>query len=39
LSATDPVWKKIADSYYAFMNQSTENQRVTEVANIATRRL
>ena len=38
-SASDPAWTKIADSYYDFMNKSTENQRVTEVANIATRSL
>ncbi|MDH3374551.1 MAG: TRAP transporter substrate-binding protein DctP [Gammaproteobacteria bacterium] len=39
LSAKDPAWKKIADSYYAFMERSTENQRVTEWANIKTRDL
>ena len=39
LSAADPMWKKIADSYYAFMENSTENQRVTEWANLATRDL
>ena len=39
MSASDPVWKKIADSYYSFMNASTENQRATEVANLATRSL
>ena len=39
LSASDPAWKKIADSYYAFMNTSTENQRVTEFANLETRDL
>jgi TRAP-type mannitol/chloroaromatic compound transport system substrate-binding protein len=39
MSASDPAWKKIADSYYAFMDKSTGNQRVTEVANIATRGL
>jgi len=39
LSASDPAWKKIADSYYEFMDKSTENQRVTEVANLATRGL
>lgn len=39
LSATDPAWKKIADSYYAFMQTSTENQRVTEGANLKTRDL
>lgn len=39
LSASDPVWQKIADSYYGFMNKSTGNQRVTEVANLATRSL
>lgn len=38
-SATDPAWKKIAASYYAFMNTSTENQRVTERANLETRDL
>jgi len=38
-SATDPAWKKIADSYYAFMDKSTENQRVTEWANLKTRDL
>ncbi len=39
LSATDPAWKKIADSYYAFIEKSTENQRVTEWANLKTRDL
>jgi TRAP-type mannitol/chloroaromatic compound transport system substrate-binding protein len=39
LSAKDEMWKKIADSYYAFIEKSTENQRVTEVANLATRSL
>jgi TRAP-type mannitol/chloroaromatic compound transport system substrate-binding protein len=39
LSAEDPIWKKIAESYYAFIDKSTENQRVTEVANLATRSL
>ena len=39
LSAKDPIWKKIAESYYAFIEKSTENQRVTEVANLATRSL
>ena len=39
LSAKDPVWKRIAESYYAFIEKSTENQRVTEVANLATRSL
>jgi len=38
-SATDLAWKKIADSYYAFMDKSTENQRVTELANLKTRDL
>ena len=38
-SATDPTWKKIADSYYAFLEKSTENQRVTEWANLKTRDL
>jgi TRAP-type mannitol/chloroaromatic compound transport system substrate-binding protein len=39
LSATDPAWRKIADSYYAFIATSTENQRVTEWANLKTRDL
>ncbi|MDH3266433.1 MAG: TRAP transporter substrate-binding protein [Gammaproteobacteria bacterium] len=39
LSASDPAWKKIADSYYAFLDVSTENQRVTEKANLETRTL
>lgn len=39
LSATDPAWKKIADSYYAFLDKSTDNQRVTEWANLKTRDL
>ena len=39
LSAKDSAWKKIADSYYAFMEKSTENQRVTEWANLKTRDL
>jgi len=38
-SATDPSWKKIAESYYTFMNQSTDNQLATEVANLNTRAL
>ena len=37
LSETDPAWKKIAESYYAFLEGSTENQRVTELANLNTR--
>jgi len=39
LSAVDPMWKKIATSYYAFMEQSTKNQYVTEMANLKTREL
>ncbi len=39
LSARDPMWKKIADSYYAFLDKSTENQFATEVANLNARRL
>jgi len=39
LSASDPAWKKIADSYYAFLEISTENQRATERANLKTRDL
>lgn len=39
LSAEDAMWKKIADSYYAFIDKSTENQRVTEMANLQTRLL
>ena len=38
-SASDPVWKKIAESYYTFMNKSTDNQLATEVANINSRAL
>jgi TRAP-type mannitol/chloroaromatic compound transport system substrate-binding protein len=38
-SATDPAWKKIAESYYGFISTSTENQRVTELANLKTRDL
>ena len=38
-SASDPVWKKIAESYYAFMNKSTDNQMATEVALLNTRAL
>jgi TRAP-type mannitol/chloroaromatic compound transport system substrate-binding protein len=38
-SETDPMWKRIAESYYAFMDKSTENQRVTERANLETRDL
>jgi len=38
-SASDPTWKKIAESYYAFLDVSAENQRVTEGANLATRDL
>jgi len=39
LSASDPAWKKIADSYYPFLDMSTENQRATERANLKTRDL
>ena len=39
LSAEDPMWKKIADSYYAFLEVSTDNQFATEVANLNTRKL
>jgi TRAP-type mannitol/chloroaromatic compound transport system substrate-binding protein len=39
LSETDNDWKKIADSYYAFLATSTENQRATEWANLKTRDL
>ncbi len=39
MSAQDPMWKKIAASYYAFIEKSTLNQRATEFANIATRSL
>jgi len=39
LSATDPAWKKIADSYFPFLEKSTENQRITERANLKTRDL
>ncbi len=39
LSAKDEMWKKIAESYYAFLDQSTPNQLVTEVANLQTRLL
>ena len=38
-SAADPTWKKIAESYYAFLDVSAENQRVTEWANLETRDL
>jgi TRAP-type mannitol/chloroaromatic compound transport system substrate-binding protein len=39
MSGKDPMWKKIAESYYAFLEKSTPNQRATEVANLATRSL
>jgi TRAP-type mannitol/chloroaromatic compound transport system substrate-binding protein len=39
MSAIDPAWKKIADSYYAFIEKSTDNQRATEWANLKTRDL
>jgi TRAP-type mannitol/chloroaromatic compound transport system substrate-binding protein len=39
MSAADPMFKRIADSYYSFIEFSTESQRVTEVANLATRDL
>jgi TRAP-type mannitol/chloroaromatic compound transport system substrate-binding protein len=39
MSAADPVWKEIADSYYAFLEKSTPNQRATEWANLKTRDL
>ena len=38
-SADDEMWKKIAESYYAFIDKSTASQSVTEVANLATRGL
>jgi TRAP-type mannitol/chloroaromatic compound transport system substrate-binding protein len=38
-SVDDEMWKKIAESYYDFIDKSTESQRVTEVANLATRAL
>jgi TRAP-type mannitol/chloroaromatic compound transport system substrate-binding protein len=38
-STDDEMWKKIAESYYDFIDRSTESQRVTEVANLATRDL
>lgn len=38
-SASDPAWKKIAESYYTFMNKSTDNQLATEVANLNSRAL
>jgi len=39
ISAADPAWKKIAESYYAFIEKSTKNQYVTELANLKTRNL
>lgn len=39
ISAEDPAFERIARSYYAFIDKSTESQRVTEVANLATRDL
>ena len=39
LSASDPAWKKIAESYYTFMHKSTANQLASEVANLNTRAL
>ncbi|MDJ0812485.1 MAG: TRAP transporter substrate-binding protein [Woeseiaceae bacterium] len=39
MSAKHPEWKKIAESYYAFLEKSTPNQLATEVANLATRSL
>ncbi|MEJ2127266.1 MAG: TRAP transporter substrate-binding protein [Woeseiaceae bacterium] len=39
LSGSDPMFRKIADSYYAFIEKSTHSQRATEVANLATRDL
>ncbi len=39
LSETDPMFRKIAESYYAFMDKSTHSQNTTEVANLATRDL
>jgi TRAP-type mannitol/chloroaromatic compound transport system substrate-binding protein len=39
LFASDPTWKKIAESYYTFMNKSTDNQLATEVANLNSRGL
>ena len=38
-SATDPAWEKIATSYYGYMEKSTMNQYVTEMANLKTRDL
>ena len=39
LSAIDPAWEKIATSYYEYMEKSTMNQYVTEMANLKTRDL
>lgn len=39
LSEKDAMFKKIADSYYAFLEKSTDNQFATEVANLNTRLL
>ena len=39
LSATDPMWKKIATSYYDFLGRVKESQRVTEQAYLNTRKL
>ena len=39
MSAIDPAWEKIAKSYYEFMEKSTKNQFVTEMANLKTRDL
>ena len=38
-SATDPMWKKIAASYYEFLDKSVASQRVTEQAYLSTRDL
>ncbi len=39
MSAKDPAWAKIAESYYAFMELTTVNQRITEQAYLETREL
>jgi len=39
LSATDPEWKKIATSYYEYLDKAKESIRVTEQAYLNTREL
>jgi len=39
MAAKDPAWAKIGESYYAFLEASVENQRISEKAYLDTREL